>query len=111
MLTEKELQHVANLARIKLNKDEAKKFPKELGSILDFINQLNKVDTSKVDPAHQITGLINSFRTDEYRKDFLPAEASAKEGEMNEDLNDKLVGQAPSRQNRFIKVKSVLRKS
>ena len=93
-----DIKHIANLARIKLSKDEEKKFPKELGSILDFINQLNKADTSKVDPAHQITGLVNSFRTDEYRKDF----------EMNEGLNEKLIGQAPHRQNRFIKVKSVL---
>src|SRR3989344_5024007 len=100
MLTEKDLQHIADLARIKLSKDEAKKFPKELGSILDFIGQLNKVDTSKVEPAYQITGLVNSFRTDEYRKDF----------EMNEDLNEKLIGQAPQKENRFIKVKSVLNK-
>ena len=101
MLTDKELKHIADLARIKLSKDEAKKFPKELGSILDFIDQLNKADTSQVEPAYQITGLVNSFRTDEYRKDF----------EMNEELNEKLIGQAPNRQDRFIKVKSVLRKS
>lgn len=101
MLTEKEIQHIANLARIKLSKDEEKKFSKELGSVLDFIGQLNKADTSQVEPAYQITGLVNSFRTDEHRKDF----------EMNEDLNEKLIGQAPQAQNRFIKVKSVLRKS
>ena len=101
MLTEKDLQHIADLARIKLSKDEAKKFPKELGSILDFIDQLNKADTSQVEPAYQITGLVNSFRTDEHRKDF----------EMNEELNEKLIGQAPLSENRFIKVKSVLNKS
>ena len=98
MFTEKDLQHIADLARIKLSEDEAKKFPKELGSILDFIDQLNKADTSQVEPAYQITGLVNSFRADEHRKDF----------EINEDLNEKLVGQAPYSQNRFIKVKSVL---
>ena len=100
MLTEKELQHIANLARIKLSKEEEKKFPKELSSILDFIDQLNKADTSQVEPAYQITGLVNSFRTDEHRKDF----------EMNEELNEKLIGQAPLSENRFIKVKSVLKK-
>ncbi|MDO8663511.1 MAG: Asp-tRNA(Asn)/Glu-tRNA(Gln) amidotransferase subunit GatC [Candidatus Wildermuthbacteria bacterium] len=100
MLTEKDLQHIANLARIKLSKDEERKFSKELGMILDFIGQLNKVDTSKVEPAYQITGLVNSFRADEHRKDF----------EMNEDLNEKLIGQAPHTENRFIKVRSVLNK-
>ena len=101
MLTDKDIKHIAKLARIKLTEKEEERFGKELSSILDFIDQLNKADTSQVEPAYQITGLVNSFRTDEYRKDF----------EMNEELNEKLIGQAPHRQDRFIKVKSVLRKS
>ena len=100
MLTEKEVQHIAKLARIKLTEQESKKFQKELASVLDFINQLDKADTSQTEPAYQITGAINSFRTDEHRKDF----------EMNEELNEKLIGQAPQKENRFIKVKSVLNK-
>lgn len=96
-----DIKHIAKLARIKLTEKEEEKFGKELASILDFIDQLNKVNTSKVEPAYQITGLVNSFRTDEHRKDF----------EMNEDLNDKLIGQAPSKESRFIKVKSVLNKN
>ena len=101
MFTDKEIKHIAELARIKLTEQESNKFQKELSSILDFIDQLNKAGTSQVEPAYQITGLVNSFRTDEHRKDF----------EMNENLNEKLVGQAPHRQDRFIKVKSVLSKS
>ncbi len=96
-----DIKHIAKLARIKLTEKEEEKFGKELASILDFTDQLNKADTSKVEPAYQITGLVNSFRSDEHRNDF----------EMNEDLNGKLIGQAPYRQDRFIKVKSVLRKS
>ena len=95
-----DIKHIAQLARIKLTKGEETKFGKELASILDFVNQLNKVDTSGIDPAYQITGLVNSYRGDEHRKDF----------EMDEKLNEKLIGQAPHRQDRFIKVKSVLRK-
>ena len=96
-----DIKHIAKLARIKLTEEEEQKFSKELSSVLDFIDQLNKADTSQVEPAYQITGLVNSFRPDEHRKDF----------EMNEELNEKLIDQAPSRQDRFIKVKSVLRKS
>lgn len=96
-----DIKHTAKLARIKLTEKEEGKFGKELGSILDFIDQLNKADTSQIEPAYQITGLANSFRTDEYRKDF----------EMNEELNEKLIGQAPHKENRFIKVKSVLNKN
>lgn len=95
-----DIKHIAKLARIKLTEKEEEKFGKELASILDFIDQLNKADTSKVEPAYQITGLVNSFRSDEHRKDF----------EMDEELNEKLIGQAPHQENRFIKVKSVLNK-
>lgn len=96
-----DIKHIAKLARIKLTKEEEAKFGKELSSILDFVDKLNKADTSGTEPAYQITGLVNSYRDDEPRGDF----------EMNEELNEKLVGQAPHSQNRFIKVKSVLRKS
>lgn len=101
MLTNKEIEHIANLARIKLTEKEKGKFRKELSSILDYVNKLNELDTKNVKPLYQTTGIVNSLRKDKHRKDF----------EMNEDLSEKLIGQAPHQQDRFIKVKSVLQKS
>lgn len=101
MLTEKDIQHIAQLARIRLTKNEMERFKKELSSVLDYINKLNELDTEKVEPLYQTTGLVNSVRKDEHRGDF----------SMDENLNQKLIGQAPHRQDRFVKVKSVLRKS
>ena len=72
----------------------------ELSSILGYVEQLNKVNTDGVEPLYQITGLVNSMREDKNRGDF----------EMDEELNKKLIGQAPDKENRFIKVKSVLNK-
>lgn len=95
-----DIKHIAKLARIELTEKEEKQFERELSSILDFINQLNKVDTSKIDPAYQITGLVNSFREDVYRKDF----------EVTGELKEKLIEQSPQKENGFIKVKSVLKK-
>jgi|SRR3989338_5166092 len=100
MLTEKEVEHIAQLARIKLTEKEKDKFKRELSSILDFVKKLNELDTEGVEPLYQTTGIINALRSDEHRKDF----------EMNEDLNEKLIGQAPHKENRFIKVGSVLKK-
>lgn len=100
MLTNKEVEHIAQLARIKLTEKEKDKFRKELSLILDYVNKLNELDTQNVEPLYQTTGIINALRDDEYRKDF----------EMNEGLNEKLIGQAPHKENRFIKVKSVLKK-
>lgn len=100
MLDNKEIKHVAQLARIKITEKEEEKFRKELSSILDYINKLNEVNTEGVEPLYQTTGLVNSMRPDEHRKDF----------EMNEDLNKNLIGQAPDKEERFVKVRSVLNK-
>ena len=100
MITDTEIQHIAQLTRIKLADKEKDKFKKELSLILSYVNKLNELDTDKVEPIYQVTGLVNALRTDEHRKDF----------EMDENLNEKLIGQAPHRQDRFVKVKSVLKK-
>ena len=97
MLTDKEVEHIAQLARIKLTKKEKDKFKKELSSILDYVKKLNESDTENVEPLSQVTGIINALRADEHRKDF----------EMNGELNEKLIGQAPASEKRFVKVKSV----
>jgi len=72
----------------------------DLSSILDYIGQLNSVNTDSVEPLYQTTGLVNSMRTDEDRGEF----------KMDEDLNKKLIGQAPDKQERFLRVKSILNK-
>ena len=100
MLTDKEVRHIAQLARIKLTDKEKGKFKKELSLILDYVNKLNELDTENIEPLYQTTGIVNALRPDKHRKDF----------EMDEELNEKLIGQAPSRQDRFIKVGGVLKK-
>ena len=100
MLTDKEISHLAELARIKLGGEEKDKLKKDLSSILDYINKLNEVDTDNVEPLYQTAGLINSVRDDKDRNEF----------KMNDTLNEKLIGQAPHKENRFVKVKSVLKR-
>ena len=100
MLSNKEIGHIAQLARIKLTAKEKKGFKKELSSILDYVKKLNELDTENIEPLYQTTDIVNALREDRYRKDF----------EMNKELNEKLIGQAPNRQDQFVKVKSVLRK-
>lgn len=100
MLTDKEVGYIAQLARIKLTEKEEKSLKKDLSSILEYIEKLNEVDTTEVEPLYQTTGIVNSFRNDEPRMEF----------QMDENLNKKLIGQAPNKENRFIKVKSVFEK-
>jgi aspartyl-tRNA(Asn)/glutamyl-tRNA(Gln) amidotransferase subunit C len=69
-ITEQNVKHIASLARIKLSKQEVKKFQKQLGSIIEYFDKLNEVDTKGVEPTSQVTGLVNKLRKDEAR-DFL----------------------------------------
>lgn len=69
-ITEDEVKHIASLARIRLSKEEMKKFKKQLGSIIDYFDKLNEVKTKGVEPTSQVTGLVNKLRKDEIR-DFL----------------------------------------
>jgi aspartyl-tRNA(Asn)/glutamyl-tRNA(Gln) amidotransferase subunit C len=64
MLTEKEVRHVAELARIGLTDEELEKFKSQLSTILDFVNQLQKLKTDNIKPLSQTTGLKNVFRQD-----------------------------------------------
>ena len=63
-LTPAQVRHIAKLARLTLTEAEEKKYAKELSAILNYIDKLKEVDTSKVEPTAQVTGLKNSFRED-----------------------------------------------
>ena len=48
MITIKDVEHVAKLARLELSEEEKEKFSKQLGDILTYVEQMNKVDTTNV---------------------------------------------------------------
>lgn len=59
MITQKDVEHIANLARIELSEAEKQKMEKELSGILDFFEQLNTVNTDGVLPMAGGTMLEN----------------------------------------------------
>lgn len=60
-----DVSHVAKLAELELKPEEIKKFETQLSKVLDYVDQLKKVDTDKVEPTSQVTGLENVTREDE----------------------------------------------
>lgn len=62
---------VAYLAKLPLNATEVSKFGPQLDSILGYIDTLKEVDTSKIAPTRQVTGLNNISRADEVRPSTL----------------------------------------
>lgn len=64
MLTEEEVKHVAGLANLTLTKEEVMKIQKQLSETLKYVEVLNELDTDKVEPTSQVTGLMNITRED-----------------------------------------------
>jgi aspartyl-tRNA(Asn)/glutamyl-tRNA(Gln) amidotransferase subunit C len=94
-ITKKEVEHIAELARIKLTEKEKDKITEELGAILGYVNKLKEVNTEGVEPVTHITGLANVFRGDDSPR------------EPNSENIRRLIEQAPSKKDGYVKVKSV----
>ena len=62
------LEHLAKLARIKLEPAEEEKLLKDLGEILGYVQELQSVDVSSVEPMTGGTDLKNIFRDDAERE-------------------------------------------
>ncbi len=59
-----DIAHVAKLANLKLTPTEEKIFEKQLGGVLNYISKLNEINTDKVEPISNITGMLNVSRED-----------------------------------------------
>ncbi len=66
-LSTDDVRHIAKLARLDLEEAEVAQFAGQLTSILEYVGQLQAVDTKGVEPTAQVTGLVNSLRADEIR--------------------------------------------
>lgn len=63
-LSIQEVQHVALLARLNLTEEEKLKYAEQLGSILQYVDKLNELDTEGVEPLDHILPVFNVFRED-----------------------------------------------
>jgi len=64
-LTRDDILKLARLARLKLSEDEISQYQKELPEILHYVEQLQSVDVTGLEPTSQVTGLVNVTRPDE----------------------------------------------
>ena len=83
-LSKNQIKHVAKLANLPLTSDEEKKYSEQLSEILDYIDQLNRVDTPGV-ATYNVSGLSNAMRKDEVgecltREDAISNAANKKDG-------------------------------
>ncbi|RLF13056.1 MAG: Asp-tRNA(Asn)/Glu-tRNA(Gln) amidotransferase GatCAB subunit C [Thermoprotei archaeon] len=64
-ITPELLDHLSNLAKLKLTEEEKRIFIRDLNRILEYFNVIDEVDTSGVDQVFHILGLTNTMREDE----------------------------------------------
>ena len=62
------LEHVADVARLKLNEEEIKKFLSQLKEALEFFSKLKEINTDNIKPSFQPVEIKNVMRKDSEEK-------------------------------------------
>ncbi len=91
-ISKSDVEHVAKLARIKISEEETANLTEDLGKILNYVEELESAPTEGVIPVAQISNLENIAREDEIASSL---------------LIDKVLENAPEKQDNFIKVKKI----
>jgi aspartyl-tRNA(Asn)/glutamyl-tRNA(Gln) amidotransferase subunit C len=92
-MTKQDIQKIAGLARLQIPESELGLYARELSSILEYIGQLNEVETDSVPITSQVTGLVNAISEDRVE---------------NCEIQDELLAMAPNSGNHGVKVKRVI---
>ena len=92
MITIKDVEHVAKLARLELTEEEKELYTKQLGAVLEYVNQMNEVDTSNVKPMSHAIDFVNVMRDDEVYYDH---------------TKEELMANAPEEENGFFRVPKI----
>ena len=92
-ITIQDVEHIAKLAKLEFTDAEKEKFTHQMNQILEYMEQLNRLDTGTVEPLSHVIELSNVFRTDE-----------VKPGVSTEDA----LRNAPAKNEQFFKVPKVI---
>jgi aspartyl-tRNA(Asn)/glutamyl-tRNA(Gln) amidotransferase subunit C len=79
MIDREQVLKIANLAKLNLSEEETDKFTGQLGAILDFVKQLDNVDTGTVEPTCFVVPSHDPLR-DDAEKPSLPQEETLRNG-------------------------------
>ncbi|NLW07299.1 MAG: Asp-tRNA(Asn)/Glu-tRNA(Gln) amidotransferase subunit GatC [Clostridia bacterium] len=83
-ITAAEVERIALLARLKLTPEEQAAYTEQLNAILEYVDKLNDLDTSAVEPTAYILPLRNVFRDDLVRPGLPRDKALAGAPEVSE---------------------------
>ena len=92
-IDETQVRKVAQLARLELSPEEIQAFTGQLEAILEYVNKLNELDTSDVEPLAHCLPVHNRLREDVVQPCL---------------SNDEALANAPERDGEFFKVPKIL---
>lgn len=95
MISKREVQHIAKLARLGLADKEIGKYQKDLSAILDYMEKLKEVDVSGVEPMSHSVLVENVIRKDEISQ------------KPESQKTRKLIDLMPETKEGYLKVKSI----
>ena len=83
-MTREEVERIAHLARLRLTQEEAVEMASQLESVLGYVELLDTLDTSQVEPTSHVIPLATPMREDRpggsYPPDAAVANAPARDG-------------------------------
>ncbi len=88
-----EVKNVSQLARLELNESEINQHAEQLEKILEYIKQLEKINTENVPCTTRAIEVVNVLRKDEKK---------------NYENSEEILDLAPSRENKFFKVPKII---
>ena len=68
MFTEKDIEKLSELVKLPISEEEKSKLAGMLSQTTEYMDMLNELDTSKVEPTYQVTGLVNVYQSDDLYK-------------------------------------------
>jgi aspartyl-tRNA(Asn)/glutamyl-tRNA(Gln) amidotransferase subunit C len=92
-ISQDEVRRVAALARLGFTPDEEQLLTEQLNQILEYMDKLNRLDTSGVEPLAHVVDVVNAFREDKV---------------VNRSASEELLANAPAREKNFFKVPKII---
>ena len=82
----KTVKHISKLSRISIEEEKAKKLSNDLNSIFKFIEKLNELDTSKIEPLTSIAETTLKLRKDKIETKNIREDILKNSPDKNEDF-------------------------
>ena len=84
-LTRTQVEHIAELAKLKLNPDEIDRMTQQLSAILEHAARLQELDTDTIPPTASVVPLQNVMRQDHVEPSFTRQDALANAPDKDDD--------------------------